>query len=150
VTKSGLADSPFFAPPAGPRQASPPPEIDPPIQKETHEKEAVEEGLTERRQANQQAIMQASKEASINANMQASIIALIRKALKYAGKESATYRFTPEEKKALLQLTFSYKIQGFKTHENELVRIAVNFLLEDHKQNGRNSILETVLQAPKE
>ena len=91
--------------------------------------------------------MQASNHASMDASMQAAIIELIRKAVKDVGKESATYRFTPEEKKALLELTFTYKVQGLKTSENELTRIAINFILEDHKQNGQNSILDKVLQA---
>jgi hypothetical protein len=83
----------------------------------------------------------------MQAGMDETITELIRKAVKDVGKESASYRFTPEEKKALLELTFTYKVQGFKTSENELTRIAINFILEDHKQNGRNSILERVLQA---
>jgi hypothetical protein len=83
----------------------------------------------------------------MHAELQESIIELIRKAVKDVGKESATYRFTPEEKKALLELAFTYKVQGCKTSENEITRIAINFILEDHKQNGRNSILEKVLQA---
>jgi hypothetical protein len=96
-----------------------------------------------------------SMQASNNASMQASnqpltndtIIETIRKAVKYVGKDSATYRFTPEEKKALLELGFSYKMQGYKTSENELTRIAINFLLEDHKENGKNSVLQRVLDA---
>lgn len=95
--------------------------------------------------------MQASNNASMHANMQAlaqdDIIEVIRKAVKFVGKDSATYRFTPEEKKALLELSFTYKMQGFKTSENELVRIAINFLLEDQKLNGRNSVLQRVLDA---
>lgn len=91
----------------------------------------------------------------MHANMQASnqpfnhetIIETIRKAVKDVGKDSATYRFTPEEKKALLELGFSYKMQGYKTSENELTRIAINFLLEDHRQNGKNSVLQRVLDA---
>ena len=106
-------------------------------------------------------IMIASKHASNNASMQANndaniqafnhdiIIETIRKAVKDVGKESATYRFTPEEKKALLELSFSYKMQGYKTSENELTRIAINFLLEDQKQNGQNSVLQRVLDALK-
>jgi len=83
----------------------------------------------------------------MHAIMDESIIEFIRSAVKALGKESATYRLTPEEKKGLLELTFTYKVQGYKTSENELTRIAVNFILEDHKQNGRNSIVEKVLQA---
>lgn len=93
--------------------------------------------------------MQASNNASMHASKQSlhqdSIIETIRKTVKYVGKDSATYRFTPEEKKALLELSFSYKMQGYKTSENELIRIAINFLLEDQKQSGRNSVLQRVL-----
>src|SRR5687768_4026168 len=96
-------------------------------------------------------VMSASMHASNNASMQAinheTIIETIRKAVKDVGKDSATYRFTPEEKKALLELSFSYKMQGYKTSENELIRIAINFMLEDQKQNGRNSVLQRVLDA---
>src|SRR5689334_22283118 len=56
------------------------------------------------------AVMKESMQASNNASMHASnqpfnqetIIETIRKAVKDVGKDSATYRFTPEEKKALL------------------------------------------------
>ena len=85
--------------------------------------------------------------ASKQALMQESIIETIRKAVKDVGKDSATYRFTAEEKKALLELSFSYKMQGYKTSENELTRIAINLLLEDQKQNGRNSVIQKVLDA---
>ena len=101
------------------------------------------------------AVMKDSLHASNNAIMQASnqpfnqetIIETIRKAVKDVGKDSATCRFTPEEKKALLELGFSYKMLGYKTSENELTRIAINFLLEDHRQNGKNSVLQRVLDA---
>ena len=101
------------------------------------------------------AVMKESLHASNNASMHASnqpliqetIIETIRKAVKDVGKDSATYRFTPEEKKALLELGFSYKMQGYKTSENELTRIAINFLLEDQRQNGKNSVLQRVLDA---
>jgi len=63
------------------------------------------------------------------------------------GKDSATYRFTPEKKRALLELSFSYKMQGYKTSENEIVRIAINFILEDQKQSGQNGVLQRVLEA---
>jgi hypothetical protein len=100
-------------------------------------------------------VMNASLQASSNASMHASnqplthetIIETIRKAVKDVGKDSATYRFTPEEKMALLELSFSYKMQGYKTSENELTRIAINFLLEDQRENGKNSVLQRVLDA---
>ena len=142
MKQSGLADSPFFAVPAKPSEGIPPPAVG-----HVAEEKKAKQQFTAPKQASNQAAMQSSKHASVHAGMEASIIELIRKAVKDVGKESATYRFTPEEKKALLELTFTYKVQGYKTSENELTRIAINFILEDHKQNGRNSILEEVLQA---
>ena len=149
MKRSGLADSPFFAVPANLTVPTPSPEMPSPLHKGTDigEKNIDKKKSPISKQASNQALMQASNHASMQTGMQESMIELIRKAVKDAGKESATYRFTPEEKKALLELTFTYKVQGFKTSENELTRIAINFILEDHKQNGRNGILEKVLQA---
>ena len=147
MKKSGLADSPFFAsPPKGEPQAAPA-EASTPVQPQGKATKEVEKKSTESRQPGKQVLMHASNHASMDASTQEAIVELIRKAVKDVGKESATYRFTPEEKKALLELTFTYKVQGCKTSENELTRIAINFILEDHKQNGRNSILDKVLQA---
>ena len=74
------------------------------------------------------------------------IIELIRKAVKHLGKEAATYRFTLEEKKALSDIVYSYKGSGIRTSENELTRIAINFLVEDYRNNGENSILAKVIE----
>jgi len=79
--------------------------------------------------------------------VQDTTIETVRKAVKELGKEAATHRFTPEEKKALLDIVYSYKSQGIKTSENEVARIAINFILEDYEQNGSNSILDKVLRA---
>jgi hypothetical protein len=147
MKKSGLADSPFFSIPAKSTSPAPSQEMSTPVQKTAIEENVVEKKSGASKQLGNQEIMQASNHASMHAGMQEPIIELIRKAVKDIGKESATYRFTPEEKKALLELTFTYKVQGYKTSENELTRIAVNFILEDRKQNGRDSILEKVLQA---
>ncbi len=147
MKKSGLADSPFFTVPAEPIKPTPSPDVSQSVQKDVNEKKVVEKTLTVNNPPGNQELMQANNHASMQADMHESIIELIRKAVKDVGKESATYRFTPDEKKALLELTFTYKVQGFKTSENELTRIAINFILEDHRQNGRNSILDKVLQA---
>ena len=141
MKQSGLADSPFFADPAKPTESATPHVQEGPVQ------EGTRPLLSARKQANNHASLQSSKHASLHASMDASIIETIRKAVKDVGKESGTFRFTPEEKKALLELAFTYKVQGFKTSENELTRIAINFILEDHKQNSQDSVLEKVLQA---
>jgi hypothetical protein len=73
------------------------------------------------------------------------MIAFIRKAVREIGREPTTLRLTPEEKNQLADLVYTYKRQGVKTSENELCRIAINFLLEDYKANGQTSILAKVI-----
>ena len=74
------------------------------------------------------------------------MIETVRKAVREFGKEAATHRFTSEEKKAIADVIYSYKRRGIKTSENEIARIAVNFLIDDYRQNGENSILDKVLE----
>jgi len=75
------------------------------------------------------------------------IIENIRKAVKVYGKEAATHRFTVEEKQALDDLEYTYRRKGIRTSENEISRIAVNFIIKDHAENGENSVLALVLKA---
>lgn len=75
------------------------------------------------------------------------VIELIRKAVKEFGKEAATHRFTEAEKREIADLIYTYKNRGIKTSENEITRISVNFVLEDYKENGENSVLHKILQA---
>ncbi|MGA7192044.1 MAG: hypothetical protein WBW94_00325, partial [Anaerolineales bacterium] len=121
MTKSGLADSPFFSVPAKPVLPIPDSEKSVLVRTEVSGKKVKEElragkptSNQESNQASNHASMHALKNA-VQANIQEDITPLIRKAVKDIGKESTTYRFTPEEKKALLELTFTYKVQGYKT-----------------------------------
>ncbi|MEZ4671447.1 MAG: hypothetical protein R3E39_26385 [Anaerolineae bacterium] len=75
------------------------------------------------------------------------MIQTIRTAVKQFGKEAATHRFTPDEKKAVAEVVFAYRNRGIKTSENEIARTGVNFLIEDYKLNGEKSILDQVLKA---
>lgn len=69
----------------------------------------------------------------------------IRKAVRQLGKEDATYRFTLEEKKGLAGIVYTYQSTGIKTSQNEITRIGVNWLLEDYRENGKQSVLARVL-----
>lgn len=71
----------------------------------------------------------------------------LRKAVKQLGKEAATYRFTNQEKSALADIVYTYGRQGLRTSENEITRIAVNWLLMDYRENGGNSILSRLLDS---
>ena len=70
----------------------------------------------------------------------------IRKALKPFGKEAATHRFTPDEKNMIADLIYSYRNKGIQTSENEITRIAINFIIQEHNEFGDNSILDSVLK----
>ena len=74
-------------------------------------------------------------------------IETVRKAVKELGKEAATHRFTIEEKRAIADLVYAYKRRGIRTSENEITRIAVNFVLQDNQESGRNGVLDKVLRA---
>jgi hypothetical protein len=78
---------------------------------------------------------------------QSTSIERIRKAVKEIGKEAATHRFTIDEKRAIKKIVFDYENSGLITSENEITRIAVNFILDDFHQNGKDSLLDKVLQA---
>ncbi len=69
----------------------------------------------------------------------------LRTAVKQLGKEAATHRFTVEEKRALKSIAFEYANKDVITSENEITRIAVNFLLDDYRVNREKSLLARVL-----
>jgi hypothetical protein len=85
--------------------------------------------------------------ASMLASYHASMLADIRKAVKQMGKEVSFVRLTVEEKQRLADIVYSFKRQGTKTSENELLRIALNFLLNDYEHYGKESILVKTLEA---
>jgi hypothetical protein len=92
----------------------------------------------------------ASKLASIQTD-QHDRIETIRKTVKQVGKEVLFVRISPEEKRAIGSIVYSfneiYRGEGRKTSENEIGRVALNFLLEDYKENGNNSFIARVLAA---
>ncbi|HMN26547.1 MAG TPA: hypothetical protein PKE45_00225 [Caldilineaceae bacterium] len=73
------------------------------------------------------------------------LVESIRKAVKQLGKEATFCRFTPEEKQQLGDIIYTYKRNGIRTSENEVIRIAVNWLVENHRIEGSNSMLAQVL-----
>jgi hypothetical protein len=70
---------------------------------------------------------------------------LVRRAVRTLGKEAATYRFTQDEKRALSSIVYAYKERGIKTSENEITRIALNYLIDEYRRNSTASILARVL-----
>jgi hypothetical protein len=74
------------------------------------------------------------------------IFELVRKSVKQIGKEAATHRFTLDEKNELADIEYTYKRQGIRTSENEITRIAINYFIEDYRQNGEQSLLAKILK----
>jgi hypothetical protein len=93
----------------------------------------------------------ASTSASTLANIQDDIVETIRKTVKQVGKDTLFVRLTPDEKHQVASVVYAfnemYRGEGRKTSENEIGRIGLNFLLEDYKVNGEQSILAKVLAA---
>ncbi len=92
----------------------------------------------------------ATPRASKLADMLASnndIVQTVRKTLKTQGKEVAFTRITSEEKQQLADILYTYKRQGRKTTENEITRIAINYLMEDYMAHGDLSILASIFAA---
>jgi hypothetical protein len=92
------------------------------------------------------AIKKESNRASTLASKQDSMIEAIRKTVKSLGTKVSFTRVTPEEKARLADIIYTYKRQGVKTSENEINRIAMNFLIEDFHKNGKESVLAQVIE----
>jgi hypothetical protein len=76
-----------------------------------------------------------------------SLVRRLRKRVRRLGKEAATYRFTRQEKTHLADLIYAYGRRGYRTSENEVVRIGVNWLLADYERRGEESVLHRMLKA---
>ena len=88
-----------------------------------------------------------SNHATMQPDKHDDVIEHIRQAVKHTGKEAGTYRITRAEKKALLEICYSFRLAGIRTSENEITRIALNYLIHDHNNNPKDSILERVIEA---
>lgn len=102
---------------------------------------------TKKTVASRKAEKPASELASYQDSRHESQIESIRKVVKTIGKEVAFVRLTPEEKRRLEDIVYAFKRQEIKTSENELLRIALNHLLDDYQENGKESVLAKVIAA---
>ncbi len=85
--------------------------------------------------------------ASMLASYRPELITGIRRIVRTPGREVSFVRLTPEEKGRLADIVYTYKRRGWKTSENEINRIAVNFLLAEYEASGELSLLAQVLRA---
>jgi hypothetical protein len=87
----------------------------------------------------------ARKQDSKIASTHASMLAKITKAIREVGKEVSYTRLTRDEKKQIVEIIYTFRSEGVKLSENELMRIALHVVLEDYKSNKSNSILHKML-----
>lgn len=71
----------------------------------------------------------------------------IRRTVKVPGREVSYIRLTSEEKAQLAKMVYGFRSRGKKTTENEVNRIAVNFMILDYQTNGEDSLLVKVIDA---
>jgi hypothetical protein len=128
-----------------PAEKSAPADI--PIRKQVSKKASTKDSKHAITQARKQESLQASNHASmITLSLPPEILESIRKVVKNPGKAEVLYvRVSKEEKDALDDVSYTYKRQDIKTSDNEIVRVAVNVLLEDYKANRANSLLAMMI-----
>jgi hypothetical protein len=126
---------------------SPPPESEAQPTPRKSAKPTPSRRSAESRLSTPQAKDRASDNASTIASYPDELVATIRKIVRVPGREVSFVRLTPAEKEQLGEIVYTYKRMGKKTTENEINRIAVNFILEDYRANGEQSILARVIDA---
>lgn len=70
----------------------------------------------------------------------------IRLAIKEVAKETTSYRLHEKEKECLEDMLYELRHQKTKSNENEIMRIALNFIINDYQNNGDNSIVVKTLR----
>ena len=154
MKQTGLADSPFFQQPIGKDETLTPPANSHPVKEEAAQKTKKPKKQKTEQGENLDTTIPRHHDTVIprhhgimTPRIYGVEIELVRKAVKEFGKEAATHRFTEAEKKGIADIIYTYKNRGIKTSENEITRIAVNFLFEDYRANGENSVLHSILSA---
>lgn len=138
--KGGLADSPFFAP-----SPLPEPETSTAVFS-SQENVNVEEAPPTPSHHDTEV---SSNHGIVVSRYQATTIEYVRRSVKEFGKEAATHRFTLAEKRAIANILHTLNMQGIRTTENEITRIAINFVIDEFNRQEKNSLLSLVLQALK-
>ena len=78
-----------------------------------------------------------------------SMTAIIAKSVREVGKEVCTYRLTQKEKTALVEIIYHFRMRNCRLSENEIARIAINFLIEDFKADKNTCMLSSIVEAMK-
>jgi hypothetical protein len=126
---SGLADSPLF-------------------RTETSI-EANKDTTSARHSERMRTTMTPHKHATMTPRYHDSMTAMITKLIRETGKEVCTYRLTQKEKTALVEIIYHFRMRTFRLTENEIARIAINFIIEDFKADKKDCMLSSIVEAMK-
>ena len=118
---SGLADSPLF-----PRKIEQKPKV---------EKSPLE--------------FTKQKHDSMTSRYHDSMIAKIARTVREVGREVKTYRLTPQENNALVEIIYFFRKNMHRLSENEIARIAINLLIEDFERDKKSCMLSRIAEAMK-
>jgi hypothetical protein len=111
----------------------------------SRQKKAAASVVSDSKQDIELASMLASKANSELSSYPTELVDTIRKIVKLGGKEVSFVRLTPYEKSSLSDIVYTFRKAGNKTTENEISRIAINFIIEDYNQRKTDSLLAKVL-----
>lgn len=75
-----------------------------------------------------------------------SYVDVVRKAVRWPGKEGANLRLTQEEVKKLKDVIRHFEDKGYYTDRTQLTRIALNYALHDFETNGDKSLLSEIME----
>lgn len=143
MKKSGLADSPIFLKnPPKPDSVNQPPVSE----TDVREKKSDDAMVPPVNQGNDD-INHVVKHDTVIPRHHDTMVESVRQAVKDSGKQAATHRFTKTEKEAIAAIVYAARQQGIRTTENEVTRIAVNFIIRDHHARGDLSLLAKALNA---
>ena len=70
----------------------------------------------------------------------------VRKAVRLVGTNNSSHRLTNEEKEAITDIIYALKKKGFNTNENQIARIAIDYLIADFRKNKQSSFLTRMLE----
>jgi len=73
------------------------------------------------------------------------IMPTVAKAMREVGKEGCTYRLTQREKTALIEIIYHFRMRNCRLSENEIARIAINFLIEDFKTRKNDCLIRRII-----
>lgn len=61
------------------------------------------------------------------------------------GREASTYRLSLEEKNSIIEVIYDFRKKKVRISENDVIRIAIRFLIYDHCLKKEKSLLTRVV-----